>query len=413
MTDYPHDPFVFPGMNPEGAGAAGNPLLASMEMMRKAWADLAGPAGLAQSLPMPAPISVEDLDRRIGELRSVENWLRMNLSMLSSTIQGMEVQRATIATLRSFVDNASAQAARGASFGEASPLDVVLGLKPAPARPPASDDGAPAGRGAPNQDGAGLPPTPWFGAERAAARVVAPAEPAAGLGGDAAPTAETPDHAQTATPADAGADARANGDAHANAAASDQHAMAQSMGDAAQAASAAWWNLLQHQFGQLAAATAASMPAYGTAGAEASGAAGTAGMPDGEQPSARAHTHTRPRSGAGGGKSAGQGKAAPAKKPSGRAKPANQAKPLAQTPASSAGTKPAAKAPSSVQLKPAAKAKSSAQGGPAAKRAPATAGRADSQSQPAASQRATGARAARRSPAANKAAPRAAKNARA
>ena len=71
-----------------------------MEMMRQAWAGLTGPGGLASSLPMAPPMNVEDLERRIAELRSVENWLRMNLSMLSSTIQGMEVQRSTINTLR-------------------------------------------------------------------------------------------------------------------------------------------------------------------------------------------------------------------------------------------------------------------------------------------------------------------------
>src|SRR3546814_1966658 len=105
------NPFVLPGLG-QGGDMAGNPLLASMEMMRKAWAGLAGPGGLAQALPMAPPMNLEDLERRIAELRSVENWLRMNLSMLSSTIQGMEVQRATIATLRSFVGGADRKSTR-------------------------------------------------------------------------------------------------------------------------------------------------------------------------------------------------------------------------------------------------------------------------------------------------------------
>ena len=106
MSDQQSNPFVLPGMG-QHSDLSGNPLLASMEMMRQAWAGLTGPGGLASSLPMAPPMNLEDLDRRIAELRSVENWLRMNLSMLSSTIQGMEVQRSTISTLRAFVDSAA------------------------------------------------------------------------------------------------------------------------------------------------------------------------------------------------------------------------------------------------------------------------------------------------------------------
>lgn len=122
MNEQNTNPFVLPGMG-QGADLSGNPLMASMEMMQKAWTGLMGPGGLAQSLPMAAPISLEDLERRIAELRSVENWLRMNQAMLNSTIQGLEVQRATIATLRSFAGSGAA--------GEPSPLEVALGIKPA------------------------------------------------------------------------------------------------------------------------------------------------------------------------------------------------------------------------------------------------------------------------------------------
>jgi hypothetical protein len=93
-----------------------------MEMMRQTWQNLAGSAGLG-SAAMASPASLDDLERRITDLRAVENWLRMNLSMLNSTIQGMEVQRATIATLKSFLPPAGAP-----STGGPSPLEVVLGI---------------------------------------------------------------------------------------------------------------------------------------------------------------------------------------------------------------------------------------------------------------------------------------------
>ena len=213
MSDQHSNPFVLPGMG-QNSDLSGNPLLASMEMMRQAWAGLTGPGGLASSLPMAPPMNLEDLDRRIAELRSVENWLRMNLSMLSSTIQGMEVQRSTISTLRAFVDSA-ANLDLGAvrESGAASPLEVVLGLKPAPGKAKAA---APSGDAA-RDGGKG---------------------PAQDPAGDAAPAEAA---AQDAAPPFAG--------------------MSEQMGAAAQSASKAWWDLLQQRFGQIAAATAATMPA--------------------------------------------------------------------------------------------------------------------------------------------------------
>lgn len=194
MSDtHSANPFVLPGMG-QSSDLSGNPLLASMEMMRQAWAGLAGPGGLAQVLPMGTPMNVEELERRIAELRAVESWLRMNLSMLDSTIQGMEVQRATIATLRSFVDKmSSVDVSASADPNAPSPLEVVLGLKPDPAK-------------------------------KKADKKPAQAEP-----GDAAEAA--------------GAESAASPFLNA----------------AAQSASQAWWGLLQQQFNNIAAATAASM----------------------------------------------------------------------------------------------------------------------------------------------------------
>src|SRR5690606_19885412 len=101
---------------------AQNPLIASMEMMRQAWQGLASTGGVNAGA-MSAPISAEDLERRIADLRAVENWLRMNLSMLSSTIQGLEVQRSTIATLKSFMTSAAGAASNP---NGPSPLEVAL-----------------------------------------------------------------------------------------------------------------------------------------------------------------------------------------------------------------------------------------------------------------------------------------------
>jgi hypothetical protein len=62
------------------------------EFLKKMW----GPMG--NSLPgMVTPtLDVNEVDRRIDELRSVETWLSMNLNVLKMTIQGLEMQRATL-----------------------------------------------------------------------------------------------------------------------------------------------------------------------------------------------------------------------------------------------------------------------------------------------------------------------------
>jgi hypothetical protein len=64
--------------------------------------------GASQALPqMPnlsswvAPtLNVEELDKRIGELKAVHFWLDQNSKALAATIQALEVQKMTLATLK-------------------------------------------------------------------------------------------------------------------------------------------------------------------------------------------------------------------------------------------------------------------------------------------------------------------------
>lgn len=55
------------------------------------------------------------LDRRIRDLKTVEGWLRMNLTMLTATINTLEVQQATLASLKAFGQPASTEAGAGGS----------------------------------------------------------------------------------------------------------------------------------------------------------------------------------------------------------------------------------------------------------------------------------------------------------
>lgn len=82
----------------------------TFDLMQKLWgmatgptpANLASLARMPQRLPsMIAPtMDVEELDKRITDLRAVEHWLEINAGMLRTTIQTLEVQRATISTLK-------------------------------------------------------------------------------------------------------------------------------------------------------------------------------------------------------------------------------------------------------------------------------------------------------------------------
>ncbi len=76
---------------------------------------------------MMAPLTnVEELDKRITDMRAVEQWLKLNLNMLQSAIQALEVQRATLATLRAFGAFAQSSMARPGRGCGAESLGVRL-----------------------------------------------------------------------------------------------------------------------------------------------------------------------------------------------------------------------------------------------------------------------------------------------
>jgi len=74
--------------------------------------------GASQALPqMPnlsnwvAPtLNVDELEKRIGELRAVHFWLDQNSKALAATIQALEVQKMTLATLKGMNFNMSEMA---------------------------------------------------------------------------------------------------------------------------------------------------------------------------------------------------------------------------------------------------------------------------------------------------------------
>ena len=59
----------------------------------------------SSSFELPAPftpaMSLADLDKRIADLRAVEQWLALNQNMLRGTIQGLEIQRGALHAMQS------------------------------------------------------------------------------------------------------------------------------------------------------------------------------------------------------------------------------------------------------------------------------------------------------------------------
>ena len=73
------------------------------EFLKSLW----GPMGLPLAGVMAPTLVQDELDRRIAELRSVENWLNMNLNVLRMTIQGLEMQKAGLAAMQTAAGSAS------------------------------------------------------------------------------------------------------------------------------------------------------------------------------------------------------------------------------------------------------------------------------------------------------------------
>jgi hypothetical protein len=163
----------FPGMTGFAQG----------DMMEKMWdmmklnpfAAVAAPGGspsLSMMSDMLAPLTnVEELDKRIKDMRAVEQWLKLNLNMLQSAIQALEVQRATLSTLRAFgafaqssMDQAQASsAASGAASSTAS--SAASGWPAPPAEKPKAEAQAQPGTEASSEAGvndASFDPSGWW-----------------------------------------------------------------------------------------------------------------------------------------------------------------------------------------------------------------------------------------------------------
>ena len=72
----------------------------TLDFVKNLWGSMSVPGISIPGMAAPT-LSVEELDKKIADLKAVEAWLNVNVSMLRGTVQALEVQRGTIATLKS------------------------------------------------------------------------------------------------------------------------------------------------------------------------------------------------------------------------------------------------------------------------------------------------------------------------
>ena len=107
------------------------------------------PAGLPPFSHWVAPtVSVEEIEKRIEELKAVQFWLEQNGKALAATVQALEVQKMTLSTLKGMNVNlaemakafpfaaAAAAAAPGAASGNLSDWPMSAAAAPQQHLPP-------------------------------------------------------------------------------------------------------------------------------------------------------------------------------------------------------------------------------------------------------------------------------------
>lgn len=210
-------------------------VLDSVEFVKRAWSTLNIPSTLVPT------VDIEELDKRIADLKAVEQWLNVNLSMLHGTIQGLEIQRGTLAAVKAFgatLGTLPMAAAEGVA-ARAKPAARAAAAPPPVAPPVAEPQAAPApqaaaaprsGKAAGDASAGMLPginPSAWWnllqqnfnqvaeaamsgvGLQNAAVNAMKAAGTAAGAVAKAAGTTGAPRPVRSATPAPAPAARRA------------------------------------------------------------------------------------------------------------------------------------------------------------------------------------------------------------
>jgi hypothetical protein len=107
-----------------------------MEFLKTLW----GSSGMPLPGLVTPTLDTNELEKRVTDLKAVEGWLKTNLNMLQMTIQGLEVQRATLAAMQAISQSASSPEANANPFANPAmwPWNFMQGQNPAAGTPEAS-----------------------------------------------------------------------------------------------------------------------------------------------------------------------------------------------------------------------------------------------------------------------------------
>jgi hypothetical protein len=108
----------------------------TLDFVKNLWGGMSIPGMGIPGMVMPT-LSVEEINKQISDLKTVESWLTLNMNMLRSTIQALEVQSATIATLKSMSETLSAAVKPSPARNAASAAPPAAKEEPKAAAPEA------------------------------------------------------------------------------------------------------------------------------------------------------------------------------------------------------------------------------------------------------------------------------------
>ena len=123
--------------------------------------------GAGASLPgmgqwIAPSLDPEELEKRINDLRTVQFWLEQNAKLLGATIQALEVQRMTLATLKTM--NVPVDAMRESMKMATREAPAAPAPAPAPAPSPAPAASAKDAAGSTAPAAPGVDPMQWWNA---------------------------------------------------------------------------------------------------------------------------------------------------------------------------------------------------------------------------------------------------------
>ena len=111
-----------------------DPLPDPFEFMKTLW----NPMGMPMPGMVAPTLDINAVEKKIADLKSVENWLNLNLNMLRLSIQGLEMQKNTLQAMKAMQAAPAEAGAKAQDNPFPDPAASKTASKTSTARPSAS-----------------------------------------------------------------------------------------------------------------------------------------------------------------------------------------------------------------------------------------------------------------------------------